>query len=49
MKTISVEPSAIETAFAWMHAHPVAALSLSVAFLFLVCLDRDTRRAFLPF
>lgn len=49
MKTVSVEPTLIESLSALAHAHPVAAVSCGIAVLFVVCLDRETRRAFLPF
>lgn len=50
MKTITIaEPTFFETVQNWTQANPGLAMFAGAALLFVVCLDRDTRRAFLPF
>ena len=49
MKTVSANPTLAESLSDLAHAHPVAAISCGLAVLFIACLDRNTRRAFLPF
>lgn len=49
MKTEMVETSYFEAAQTWIAANPGLAMIAGAVALMFVCLDRETRRAFLPF
>ena len=52
MKTLSADPTLAESLQTLMQAHPIAPIApiaVALGFLFVVCLGRETRRAFLPF